>query len=133
MFFSERFGRTGSSEEYRYNLVLFQEIRRFITYRKEIGLEGFLINIFGNVLAFAPYGFCLPMLSSKDNNLFRVLGATFCFSLLIECIQLFYKIGSFDVDDLLLNTTGGVIGFLAYRIARRLVRNYQSSHRKKRN
>lgn len=131
MFFSERFGRTGSTEEYHYNLVLFREIRRFITYRKEIGFEGFIVNIFGNVLAFAPYGFCLPMLSNKDNRLFRVLIATFCFSLLIECIQLFYKIGCFDVDDLLLNTLGGVLGFFAYRFCRWLFRKYHARNRKK--
>ncbi len=130
MFFSERFGRSGNTEEYRYNLVLFREIRRFITYRKEIGLEGFLVNIFGNVLAFAPYGFCLPMLSSKDNRLFRVLIATFCFSLLIECIQLFYKIGCFDVDDLFLNTIGGVIGFLTYRFCRWILRRHTNLKQK---
>lgn len=125
MFFSERYGRVGTSDEYRYNLVLFKEIKRFIRYRHEIGIEGFIVNLFGNILAFAPYGFCLPLLSSKDDNLLRIIFSTFFFSLLIESIQLFYKIGCFDVDDLLLNTLGGVLGFIFYRLCRTFYRYHE--------
>ena len=35
-------------------------------------------------------------------------------SLGVEVMQLLTKVGSFDVDDILLNTVGGVIGFLIY-------------------
>ncbi len=37
---------------------------------------------------------------------------SFEFSLLIECIQLVSKVGSFDVDDMILNTLGGSLGYL---------------------
>ena len=57
LFFSERYGRTIISSEYRYNLTVFKEVRRFITYREKIGLESFVVNIFGNIFAFAPFGF----------------------------------------------------------------------------
>jgi len=39
---------------------------------------------------------------------------SFEFSLLVETIQLVSKVGSFDVDDLLLNTIGGAIGYLNF-------------------
>jgi len=65
LFFSERYGRTDSSNGYRYNLVLFREIKRFFIYRKEVGLEGFLVNMVGNVAAFMPFGLCLPMISLR--------------------------------------------------------------------
>lgn len=116
LFFSERYGRTEGSDEYRYNLVLFQEIKRFLKYRHTIGLEGFIVNIFGNVLAFAPFGFCLPLVSPIDKSFFRILFWSFLFSLSIETIQLVYKIGIFDVDDLLLNTIGGLVGYLLFQI-----------------
>ena len=36
-------------------------------------------------------------------------------SLLVELLQLVFKVGSFDVDDLLLNTIGGLLGYLVYK------------------
>jgi len=116
LFFSERYGRTDSSNGYRYNLVLFREIKRFFIYRKEVGLEGFLVNMVGNVAAFMPFGLCLPMISLKRRGFFSVLFWSFSLSLTIETIQLLYQIGSFDVDDILLNTIGGVLGYIGYRI-----------------
>ena len=44
---------------------------------------------------------------------------SFEFSLLIECIQLVSKVGSFDVDDMILNTLGGSLGYLCFWVARK--------------
>ncbi|WP_242867770.1 VanZ family protein [Clostridium sp. Marseille-P299] len=116
LFFSERYGRTEFNDDYRYNLVLFQEIKRFLKYRHVIGIEGFIVNLFGNVLAFTPFGFCLPLINSRYKNFFKIVIWSFLFSLSIETIQLLYKIGIFDVDDLLLNTIGGAIGYLFLKL-----------------
>ena len=40
---------------------------------------------------------------------------SFELSLLVELLQLVFKVGSFDVDDLLLNTIGGLLGYLVYK------------------
>ena len=40
----------------------------------------------------------------------------FEFSLFIELMQLITKVGSYDVDDLIMNTVGGILGYIAYRI-----------------
>lgn len=116
LFFSERYGRVNGNTEYRYNLTLLKEIKRFLTYYKTIGFEGILVNLVGNVLAFMPFGFCLPIISKKDAKFHRVLFWTFVFSIMIESIQLIYKIGIFDVDDLLLNTIGGILGYWCFCI-----------------
>lgn len=72
-----------------------------------------VINIIGNIVAFIPLGLFLPMLQSK-NKLFQCLFYSFLMSLSIELIQLIaYRVT--DIDDLLLNTAGGVIGYLIYR------------------
>ncbi len=113
LFFSERYGR-GVSGEYRYNLVPLREIKRFIKYRDIIGWEGFIVNIFGNVLAFAPFGFLLPIVSKQNRAFFIVALYSFEFSLFIELIQLSFQVGTFDVDDLLMNTIGGVLGYLFF-------------------
>ena len=66
LFFSERYGRYMVTK--KYNLQLFKEIKRFIKYREYICFEGFVVNIVGNVLAFSPYGFFLPLLNNKYVN-----------------------------------------------------------------
>jgi len=115
LFFSERYGRT-IGEEYRYNLVLFEEIKRFFKYRHMLSMEAFLLNMVGNVVAFIPFGFAIPYLSSKQRKFLNVMFLSFEFSLVIEVIQLVFKVGSFDVDDLLLNTIGGIIGYIIFKI-----------------
>lgn len=116
LFFSEKYGRADGSENYHYNLVLFREIKRFYTYRNVIGIEGVLVNLVGNVAAFIPFGFFLPLLWHKTGRFFIIFFLSFGFSLLVESIQLIYKVGTFDVDDLFLNTLGGLIGYLLLRI-----------------
>ena len=119
MFFSESYGRTEVHTEYRYNLVLFQEIRRFLRHRDILGLPAVLINIVGNVVVFIPYGLGLPLLFERLQSLFRVVILSFGTSLLAETMQLILRVGCFDVDDLLLNTVGGCIGYFVYLLFRR--------------
>ena len=50
--FSDRLGRGDGYSTYRYNLVPFEEIRRFIIYRNYVSAGAFLLNLFGNLLVF---------------------------------------------------------------------------------
>lgn len=59
----------------------------------------------------------MPVLAKKSNRILTVFLLSFILSLLIETTQLVFKVGSFDVDDLLLNSIGGILGYLAYRFA----------------
>lgn len=119
MFFSESYGRTEVYTEYRYNLVLFREIRRFLRHRDILGLPAVLINVVGNVVVFIPYGCGLPLLFERLSSFPRTVILSFATSLLAETMQLILRVGCFDVDDLLLNTIGGCIGYLAYLLIRR--------------
>lgn len=114
LFFAESMGRTINNRVYSYNLVLFKEIKRFLRYRRELGMMAVFNNIFGNIICFIPFGCMLPILSSKVRKLSLVTLVSFELSLVIEVTQLIFKVGSFDVDDLLLNTIGGFLGFLLY-------------------
>lgn len=115
LFFSEKMGRTYSERAYHYNLVPFKEIGRFLKYWRVLGTNAVLLNIVGNVAAFLPFGIFLPIFSARCRKLWRTMYYSFELSLLVELLQLISKVGSFDVDDLLLNTLGGVLGFLVYR------------------
>lgn len=123
LFFCERYGRTVSGE-YRYNLVLFQEIKRFYKYKDLIGIEGVIVNLLGNVVAFMPFGFLLPIASKHNRGFFRVSLYCFEFSLFIEVIQLSFQVGTFDVDDLMLNTIGGILGYCIFLVLKKRLREY---------
>lgn len=117
--FSERYGRL-SHTTYQYNLELFVEIKRFIIHYKYFTFEEFVTNLFGNIFAFSPFGYLLPFVRKRKTGFFTVLFCTFCFSLTIESMQLVFKLGVFDVDDLLLNTVGGILGYAMYYVGKRL-------------
>ena len=112
LFFSEGLGRASTETEYRYNLTLFREIKRFIEYRHVLGYKAVFLNVVGNVIAFMPFGFLLPPLMNYKTNWFVTTIWAFLFSLFAETIQLFFRLGSFDVDDMLLNTVGGLLGYI---------------------
>lgn len=113
LFFAESMGRT-SNTGYRYNLKLFCEIKRFLYHIDVLGWKAVFINVFGNVLAFMPFGYFVPRTSKHKVGFFHTVLVSFEFSLLVECLQLVLKAGSFDVDDLFLNTVGGLLGYLVY-------------------
>lgn len=75
-----------------------------------------MLNVVGNMAAFMPCGFFLPIVSRRGRKWYKNTMICFGLSLCIETVQLVFKVGSFDVDDLLLNTVGGVIGYVSYRI-----------------
>jgi glycopeptide antibiotics resistance protein len=126
-FISEAYGRDVVSENYRYNLIPFREITRFYVYRDIVGIPAFISNLFGNVIAFMPFGFFLPVLTAKNRKLYRMALWTFLMSLTIETVQLLARVGSFDVDDLILNTMGGIFGYFLFYILNKLRRKHDGT------
>lgn len=69
---------------------------------------------FGNVAAFIPFGVVIPLLYRYS---FRKLISLFIVTILIlESLQALTYLGSFDVDDVISNTLGVIIGFIAYKV-----------------
>ena len=101
------------------NLTLFKTIRMYIRYYDRI--NGF-DNLFGNVLAFMPLGVLIPVSFPGIDRFWIVLLYSFWLSLCIELFQLVSHFGVFDVDDILLNTLGGVLGFLVFWAVRLVYR-----------
>ena len=131
LFFAEEMGRSPDARaEYSYNLTLFKEIRRFLLYRNILGWRAVFLNIFGNVLAFMPFGFFLPVIWVRTRHWYITVLLSFAMSLLVETMQLVGKVGSFDVDDLLLNTIGGFAGYIIFVLARGVWERYSGTNRK---
>ena len=103
-------------QDYNYglsNYIPFKEIFRY-----EVGSRLFIKNIIGNVLLFLPYGyFASDYLKSK--KILPICFLTMLVSVTIEYVQL--NIGrTFDIDDVILNTIGGIFGYLLYRLIERI-------------
>lgn len=92
------------------NLIPFKEIFRY-----SIGSRLFVRNIVGNILLFLPYGYFIGYYINNKKIITSAI-LTMVISVTIEVVQL--NIGRiFDIDDVILNTCGGVIGFLIYSIS----------------
>lgn len=116
LFFSYLFGRTVKSDEYRYNLKLFNEISNYTRWIGSSNAYLFRINVLGNIAVFVPFGFIVPKLMKREHRAFLTIELGFLFSVSVETLQLVTRVGVFDVDDIFLNTLGTVIGCVCWAI-----------------
>lgn len=105
------------------NLIPFKEMFRF-----SLGSRMFFKNVFGNIILFLPYGFFLSyFVKLKKVKIITILSLFVSF--IVEIIQ--YRIGRvFDVDDIILNVIGGIIGYYLYRVIDYLVNETKIKERK---
>lgn len=89
------------------NFIPFKEILRY-----EVGSKVFIKNILGNIILFIPFGIFVSFLL-RTRKIYPIFIITLITSSVIEYTQL--KIGrTFDIDDIILNIVGGIIGYLIY-------------------
>ncbi len=122
LFFSERYGRTDGNQAMRYNLMPLREIRRFWSNRRSLGLHMVFLNLFGNILIFIPFAAILPVLFRGMRKAYRTIGLGILVSLWIEMLQLVTRVGSFDVDDILLNAVGCAAGYVIFAVCNQIRR-----------
>jgi glycopeptide antibiotics resistance protein len=96
------------------NLIPFRSISGDL----DAGGRRFAVNFLGNILAFLPLGCLLPALHRLFESAGRVALASFLLSGGIESLQYLSGRRVADIDDLLLNTSGGALGFVAFLVAR---------------
>ncbi|MBQ8039166.1 MAG: VanZ family protein [Lachnospiraceae bacterium] len=75
-----------------------------------------LINLLGNIIPFIPFGFLLPISYRKINTFYKVFAVGFLSIIIIELFQFITKLGSLDVDDIILNTVGVSLGYFMIRL-----------------
>ena len=112
LFFAEGYGRVDGV--YDYNVRPFREIWRYLRYWKILGIRTVVLNLGGNILGFVPFGALLPLMVRDTRKAWKVGLLGLEISALVEFSQLIFRVGCFDVDDLLLNTIGGCIGYLVF-------------------
>ena len=99
----------------------------FIDTYKEVFVNGninyFLISFLGNIGMFIPIGLLIPVIWKLKDKTIILIG--FLISLSIEISQLFLNRGT-DIDDLLFNTFGTIIGLVIYKIISKKENKYDN-------
>jgi glycopeptide antibiotics resistance protein len=98
-----------------YNLIPGKGIYEFFTIpvKSSAYTLRFFTNYVGNLLLFLPWGILTPAAFSMQKKRFVLL--TVAVILSVELAQYLSMLGSFDVEDLILNVIGAMIGFAVFR------------------
>ena len=70
-------------------------------------IKQFIVNIFGNIILFLPFGFILTSIKRSK----KVILMGLFLSLSIEVVQFMMSLRTSDIDDVILNTIGTYIGY----------------------
>ena len=109
-------------QQMKANLIPFRTMRlffRLLFHHRPRLVRAAVINLAGNVAMFVPLGYLLPAASEKKPTFFRTVLSAAGLIIAVEVLQLFTLLGSCDVDDLILNMVGVVLGFLLWKLRRK--------------
>lgn len=94
------------------NLTPFATVRRYVNaIRRGVIPVTSAMNLLGNLLLFLPMGVLLALADRPFSRFWCALTLMLLLIAAVELLQLFFRIGSCDIDDLILNFTGGAAGF----------------------
>lgn len=85
---------------------------------------GVLYSDYLNIIMFIPLGIILPLMWKKFHYFKYTVKYAFSLSLFIELSQLFTRFRATDINDLIMNTLGAMIGWAIYFIFSRLLLKY---------
>lgn len=99
--FSNRFNIT---KNLNFSNSIMNDIDNITTYNSAV-------HLFGNIALFIPFGILIPSAFRKMRNIIAFIISVLVVTILIELTQVFCGVGRFDIDEIFLNTAGGMIGF----------------------
>lgn len=103
-----------------FNVIPFHTIYSYIS-----GSQNIIIvasNILGNIILFVPLGIYLQLLK-KNKKIWISILIVFLITMFVEAFQVIFGLGVGDIDDIILNCLGGIIGILVYRGLLLLLKN----------
>ncbi|MFD0957821.1 VanZ family protein [Paenibacillus chungangensis] len=104
---------------YAYNLVPFRTIEGYLLNRDAYNFDTWFKNLFGNLVLFIPIGIFLPLLFKRLRRVIPFTAACVLMLLTVETMQMLLKVGSFDIDDIILNTLGAWLGlYISYMVGK---------------
>ena len=104
----------------RYNLVPLDTVRlyvRLLQHSESLAQRNSAIaNLAGNVVLFIPFGIFIPLMVSWQQKFLPFVILTTGLLLLVELLQYVTGLGALDVDDMILNFCGVMIGRIFWRL-----------------
>lgn len=102
---------------FQMNIVPFKTILEYIKVYYDGSMSKIvpLRNLIGNLIMFFPWGIYLPLFFKNLKQWKKYILVTVGLLLGIELVQFFARLGSFDIDDLILNLAGAMLGFLMWK------------------
>lgn len=109
----------GSRSHYSY-AQYFQAFTNFIPFKTIVEYiqrysDGYwrlsTVNLLGNLALFVPMGMALPCVSKKLNRFWKVVLCVLGMVVLVEVTQGILRVGSIDIDDVIFNVSGAMIGY----------------------
>lgn len=100
----------------------FDDLKNAIQYRDPSMIQHMVLN----VLMFVPFGYLIPAMNPEKLRkcTFTFLGGIVC-STVIEGTQMIFSLGQSDIDDIIANSIGAVIGYLAVRFVWQFRKNWR--------
>ncbi len=115
-FFDHRYGR--EMVDRSINIIPLKTIILFLT--SSFNRNIIVTNIVGNIVAFMPMGFLLPIAFKKLNSFVTVSLIVLVSTVSIEVLQYITGFGATDIDDIILNLLGGVLGYSVFKVILRI-------------
>jgi len=104
------------------SLVPFATIKKYMSVRDWDWMRGIAVeNLVGNVMVFVPLGLFLGAFR-RPKRVWTSLLIVLVVPVAVECLQYVFSVGACDVDDVILNFLGGVIGVALYQLVRWLAK-----------
>lgn len=103
---------------WNYNLYLFRTIKLYL---ENITHAYAYINILGNIVPFVPLGLLIPLIFKRFRSLMKAILIFIICIICIETFQFISMLGFFDVDDILLNMIGCIVGYCIYVVLEKIM------------
>ena len=102
---------------YNTNFIPFKTIWEYAVHIKNetVNLDSIVWNLLGNLILYLPFGGFLPLIFSKLRSFKKTICISLAVIFLAELSQMLFIYGRFDVDDIILNTSGAAIGYLIWK------------------
>lgn len=114
--------------QYGLNLVPFRTICNYINSIRQGDIVNIAVrNLAGNLLLFFPLGIYLPMIWKKCRSLKNTILVSLILLIGIELVQFITLLGSLDIDDLILNLAGVLMGYTLWKIICSFLRSSENS------
>lgn len=108
-------GRYRSPGYAGYNLTPFKTITGYFINWEYYSTWLLLVNLVGNVVVFVPMGIFISLYFKEKIHFIKVILISVAVLVPAELLQIILKVGSSDIDDIILNSLGSILGYGVYK------------------